>query len=356
MKNLLGDPQLTQLKSTVNYAAINKQQLKQTQQLNKTKQIQSKLIASQPVFKMSRFANVGSRITNNMNNNTNAINNNTTKNSNNVKKFNNKIANNRASIPAQPTENFYFDDVPTSTVYNNENIYNSPPTAPYNNQADNNNYHNDNDESIYNAFSSMSVKAPVVAVHTDNINNDIKDNSISSQSHQRKSSQPSTQRQISVTRKATLDMNNESYIESHQQPSVQKNYERDNALAVINARTSRNNSADQPTAYKHSNHGQVPAYLQQRKSELEQIKLAKQAELSAERVPAGTVRMSEQDRLDTLQSLNQQLNILNAELAQFPLRVTTEARRIARQTQENKIQEIENAIQLFSKKVVYISK
>lgn len=360
MKHLLADPQLTANKPSTNHAAINKQKLKQTQQLNRAKQVQSELIAAQPVFKMNRFANVGSKVTQQLGSTTQRG---TAQQQNSI----NRQQNTQSYVA--PVQNFHFDNV-QSTVY----------TAPaamhqqeqYENAQHYNNEHVNNhstytDESIYN-IGQLSIQPPVVAVHPASPTQ----HAVQQQQQQQPQvttqqptvrRQPNTQRQPSIQRqasnnakrmslKAPLDMHNDTY----QPPSgnTQRDYARDNALAVINAKVNRPSSTE-TGSFKHSNHGQVPAYLQQRKAELDAIKAQKQADATRERVPAGTVRMSEEQRLETLEQLQQQLRTLQSELERFPLRVTTEARRVARQNHENKIQEIEDAIQLFRKQVVYIS-
>lgn len=373
MRFLLSEQnQSTSRKSSINHSAINKQVIQQLSEQNKIKQQQREMLQSQPKFKMSRFANVGSKISQQLNKNSNS----------------NDITHQQQSQPVE-VENFYFDNYNNNNndneLYTDNTIYdekepvyqdtNVQQQSIYQQQHNDNN--DNNDESIYTAFNNISINQPIHVVHhVDNNNNSTtnlhaqlhsaptsnginrattNNNKTNKQQQQQNTDTVINKRQ---SLKAPLDTHNIQYTTTKQQTnnnSASRNYERENAKAVINAKPARPLSTDNKQQFKHQNQGQVPAYIQQRKAELDEIKQKQLAEKNKEKCPPGTVRMSEEQRLSTLQQLNETLTKLNDELLRFPLRITTEARRVARLEQEQKIKEVEDAIQLFSKKVVYIA-
>lgn len=103
------------------------------------------------------------------------------------------------------------------------------------------------------------------------------------------------------------------------------------------------------------NFGRVPDYLIERKIELAKKKEAKrQAACQRAEVPYGMVMVPEQERLETLEKLHQSKKVIAGELGRFPLVVETMGRKKAKKALENKMNEIENAIKIFSQKKVYL--
>ena len=107
---------------------------------------------------------------------------------------------------------------------------------------------------------------------------------------------------------------------------------------------------------KHDNYGRVPQYIQDGRAK-EAERKAREAEeqaLKAQGVPDGMVLMGEQQRLQTLAVLQENHRKVLLEMAAFPLRVETISRKKAQADLEAKLQEIEKALQLFSRKRVLI--
>ncbi len=107
---------------------------------------------------------------------------------------------------------------------------------------------------------------------------------------------------------------------------------------------------------KHSAYGRVPKYLEQRKAQWKE----EQARLALEKAdadcPQGMRLMAEEERLSTLETLEQSKIECGKQLAKLPFVVETPSARKKVETLEARLKEIENAIVLFSKTKVYIAK
>lgn len=107
---------------------------------------------------------------------------------------------------------------------------------------------------------------------------------------------------------------------------------------------------------RHGNFGRVPKYLEQRKAEwkVEQDRIAR--ENADKDCPAGMTLMKEDERLATLETLEQSKVECSKQLAKLPFVVETPSLRKKVESLESRLKEIENAIILFSKPKVYIAK
>jgi len=129
-----------------------------------------------------------------------------------------------------------------------------------------------------------------------------------------------------------------------------------NPHAAAAASASSLSSAQAAGAHRHENYGKVPAYIVEAKQQLEQAKAAKAAEAAEKKlgIPPGMILMPEEQRLQTLKVLQENHAKVLHDLACFPLRVETISRKKAKAELEAKLEEIDKAITLFSRKRVLI--
>jgi len=103
-------------------------------------------------------------------------------------------------------------------------------------------------------------------------------------------------------------------------------------------------------------YGKVPDYLIDRKIEMaqeaERRRLA-QADASSG-IPSGMVVMSEDDRIKTLDILKSNMSVVMNELARFSVVVETISQINRKQALEDRLKQIEDAINVFSRKTVYV--
>lgn len=107
---------------------------------------------------------------------------------------------------------------------------------------------------------------------------------------------------------------------------------------------------------KHNDYGRVPQYIQDGRAR-ESERRAREAEEESRKalgVPEGMVLMGEEQRLQTLAVLQENHRKILLEISAFPLRVETISRKKAKADLEAKLEEIEKALQLFSRKRVLI--
>jgi hypothetical protein len=109
---------------------------------------------------------------------------------------------------------------------------------------------------------------------------------------------------------------------------------------------------DSPT--KRDGYGKVPLYLQERKSELAEIAAKKKRDEDNKKAPRGMTLMPEEERLDTLRILKDNLKATKDNLSRMPLLVETPSAIRRKASLERKLQEIEDAINIFSRPKVFI--
>ena len=141
-------------------------------------------------------------------------------------------------------------------------------------------------------------------------------------------------------------------------PKIQKNYIRENRQLVIDNKVpikykqqtepiKRNNS-------KHKDYGKVPAYIKkyELEREIKNEEIKRQEE--ALKYPKGTKLLSEEERLNTLNGLIQNKKELTNQLEKMPITTRTNAVRIRKEELIKKLEEIEKAIDMFSRKHVFV--
>ncbi|XP_067879480.1 enkurin domain-containing protein 1 isoform X2 [Heterodontus francisci] len=112
--------------------------------------------------------------------------------------------------------------------------------------------------------------------------------------------------------------------------------------------------AKEQQEYISKNKGQLPQYLIERRNQWQKEAEERQKNIPDPSMPPGHTRMPENERLETLSSLQQTQQQLTKQLLMFPVRVDTIGMRNRRTDLEKKLAEIEEAIKIFSRPKVYI--
>ncbi|XP_067857467.1 enkurin domain-containing protein 1 [Heptranchias perlo] len=106
--------------------------------------------------------------------------------------------------------------------------------------------------------------------------------------------------------------------------------------------------------YISKNKGQLPQYLIERRNQWRKEAEERRKNIPDPSMPPGHTRMPENERLDTLNSLQQTQQQLTKQLLMFPVQVDTIGMRNRRTDLEKKLAEIEEAIKIFSRPKVFI--
>ncbi|XP_035291882.1 enkurin domain-containing protein 1 isoform X1 [Anguilla anguilla] len=103
-----------------------------------------------------------------------------------------------------------------------------------------------------------------------------------------------------------------------------------------------------------SQKGRVPQYLEERKQQWRREEEERRKNTPDPSIPPGHTQMSEQERLETLESLKNTQQSLVKELLSLPVRVDTLSVRTRRAQLDRKLSEVEEAIKIFSRDKVYV--
>ena len=138
-------------------------------------------------------------------------------------------------------------------------------------------------------------------------------------------------------------------------PKIHKNYIRENRQLVMDNKVpNKNKFVEEKNDAKHKDYGKVPDYIKKYEIEREQQKEEKKKQQEASKYPKGTKLLSEEERVSTLNGLiNSRKEMINL-LEKMP--ITTRTLSIQNKKEEliKKIEEVEKAIEMFSKKQVFI--
>ena len=104
----------------------------------------------------------------------------------------------------------------------------------------------------------------------------------------------------------------------------------------------------------HREYGKTPKYLQNIKREAEKKKEIEKLKKETSKYPKGTRLLSEEERLFTLEKLKQSKNDINQIIEKLPITCDSQAFRNKKEELFKKLDEIENAIETFSKKKVFV--
>ena len=140
-------------------------------------------------------------------------------------------------------------------------------------------------------------------------------------------------------------------------PRIQKNYIRENRKLVIENRIPlKYKKVEEPKniEVKHKNFGKVPLYIKKYELEREMKKeeMKKMEEMA--KYPKGTKLLTEEERLNTLNGLIENKKEINNKLEKMPITTRTNSVRIRKEELFKKLEEIEKAIEMFSKKQVFV--
>jgi uncharacterized protein YeaC (DUF1315 family) len=140
-------------------------------------------------------------------------------------------------------------------------------------------------------------------------------------------------------------------------PRIQKNYIRENRKLVIENRIPlKYKKVEEPKniEVKHKDFGKVPLYIKKYELEREMKKeeMKKMEEMA--KYPKGTKLLTEEERLNTLNGLIENKKEINNKLEKMPITTRTNSIRVRKEELFKKLEEIEKAIEMFSKKQVFV--
>jgi hypothetical protein len=129
-----------------------------------------------------------------------------------------------------------------------------------------------------------------------------------------------------------------------------------NAWEIIQSTPARPFEEESTVKAKHESFGRIPEYLLQRKEQWAREEEERRRNMPDPDCPPGMVRLDEDERVRTLGVLTKSLEQAQFQVSRLPLRIET-----LRQTRRKdellaRLQEIEDAIRVFSKPKVYVAK
>ena len=104
----------------------------------------------------------------------------------------------------------------------------------------------------------------------------------------------------------------------------------------------------------HKEYGKIPKYIENMKLENEKKLESKKLRKETAKYPKGTRLLSEEERLFTLEKLKQSRDDINKVIERLPITPDTQAFKNKKEELFKKLDEIENAIETFSKKKVFV--
>eukprot|EP00792_Barthelona_sp_PAP020_P003837 TRINITY_DN1693_c0_g1_i1.p1 TRINITY_DN1693_c0_g1~~TRINITY_DN1693_c0_g1_i1.p1 ORF type:complete len:291 (+),score=88.34 TRINITY_DN1693_c0_g1_i1:34-873(+) len=128
------------------------------------------------------------------------------------------------------------------------------------------------------------------------------------------------------------------------------NFIQRNKLAIKSS-NSRGAISSETTTHKP---GEIPEYLKERKAELEAEREAAMAPPPNE-LPEGIIQLPEEERIETLNSLREQLHELEEQLRKLPLVVETHSGIQRKSNLEEQISSTLAAIKVFGQPIVYVN-
>ena len=140
-------------------------------------------------------------------------------------------------------------------------------------------------------------------------------------------------------------------------PKIQKNYIRENRKLVIDNKIPlKHKQIEEPLIKnnKHKDYGKVPNYIKKYELEREIKKEERKRQEEASKYPKGTKLLTEEERLNTLNGLIENKKEITNQLEKMPITTRTNSIRIRKEELFKKLEEIEKAIDMFSKKQVFI--
>ena len=138
-------------------------------------------------------------------------------------------------------------------------------------------------------------------------------------------------------------------------PKIHKNYIRENRQLVSeNKIPTKTKLIEEKNDAKHKDYGKVPEYIKKYELEREIRKEEIKKQEEAAKYPKGTKLLTEEERVETLNGLmNSKKELINI-LEKLPITTRTIAMQNKKDELIKKIEEVEKAIDMFSKKQVFI--
>ena len=138
-------------------------------------------------------------------------------------------------------------------------------------------------------------------------------------------------------------------------PKIHKNYIRENRQLVMeNKIPTKTKFIEEKNDAKHKDYGKVPEYIKKYELEREIRKEEIKKQEAAAKYPKGTKLLSEEERVETLNGLMNSKKELTNLLEKLPITTRTLAMQNKKDELIKKIEEVEKAIEMFSKKQVFI--
>ena len=105
---------------------------------------------------------------------------------------------------------------------------------------------------------------------------------------------------------------------------------------------------------KTPNYGKTPKYIEKFKEEAKQKEDARMEAKAAKQRPPGTRVMPEEERISTMDTLKKNKEEVTKILMQMPISMRTESLKKQKMELENKLIELDKAIDMFSRKQVFV--
>lgn len=136
-------------------------------------------------------------------------------------------------------------------------------------------------------------------------------------------------------------------------PHSHADYVNRNKVKAITMVANKKEVAEQPT--KHAEFGRVPEYIEERKAKLAEQQEEMRRRMPDPNCPKGMCVMPEEERVNTLEVLQQSKVEAMNQLRKMPFVVETPSQRKRQEQLETKLREIDSALAIFSKPKVYIA-
>ena len=140
----------------------------------------------------------------------------------------------------------------------------------------------------------------------------------------------------------------------------EEDIELNNNLTIRNISSNRNDKTKKrPISSRtksplHKEYGKIPKYLQEMKMKAEILKDIQKKKKEEEKYPKGTRLLSEEERLFTLQKLEESKKELENLIEKLPITLNSLSSRNRQQKLYKELNEVEQAITTFSKKQVFV--
>jgi hypothetical protein len=139
-------------------------------------------------------------------------------------------------------------------------------------------------------------------------------------------------------------------------PRSKKDFVKSNLMTAVTSSPPKMAEEDVNKRVVHEDFGSVPVYIQEIKAEMaEQQRLATEKEEREKGCPPGMTRMSDAERLETLEVLKKNKGVGYDELAKLPMSIETPSLIKRKNALERKLEQIEEAIKIFSRTVVWVN-